>query len=184
MNDQDWLDILAPKDKWNEKHLMSLFSLTGIPESLLDVGCGTGAMVNIARKLGVAAYGVDLIKRPQNHFFQHDLTEPFVLGEKRQVQMVISLEVGEHIPQEYHDTYLDTITNHMGTNSMLIFSAAHPGQGGDFHEAELPAEYWRKKLHDRGVSFQDYASARLCLLWSNIKSPLYWLAANCQYYTK
>jgi hypothetical protein len=48
----------------------------GLPQSYLDLGSGTGAMVNMARKMGVDAYGVDLINGPEHWFIAHNLTEP------------------------------------------------------------------------------------------------------------
>jgi len=45
----DWVAELAPFDAWNERALMIAFGVFGMPRSLLDVGCGTGAMVNLAR---------------------------------------------------------------------------------------------------------------------------------------
>lgn len=184
--DHNWIEILAPHDATNEKHLMALFALTGIPVSLLDVGCGTGAMVNLASKLGVKAYGIDLINRPGANFFRHDLCDPFSLkeaGGPNKVHMVISLEVAEHIPEDKHDIFCDTVANHVGTNGFLIFSSAHCGQEGESHVGVKPAPYWKEKFWNRGLTYQDYLTARVVLLWLNIKSPLYWLAENVMTFT-
>ena len=56
---EQWIEILAPHDVENERHAMAMFAVLGQPASYLDVGSGTGAMVNLARKLGVDAYGLD-----------------------------------------------------------------------------------------------------------------------------
>ena len=51
MTPDDWITLLAPMDGWNERLLMATFALTGLPPTYLDVGSGTGAMVNFARRL-------------------------------------------------------------------------------------------------------------------------------------
>jgi hypothetical protein len=47
-------------------------------------------------------------------------------------------------------------------SNLILFSAAVPGQGGEFHVNEQPYEYWREKFATRGFTIID------CLR-SNIK---------------
>lgn len=183
----DWVKLLAPHDKWNEKHIMLAFSLFGIPQSYLDIGSGTGAMVNLAKKLGVEAYGVDQIERDNVNLFTHNLTEPMsvsALGGPSLFKMVTSIEVAEHIPEESHDVFCDTIANHVKREGILIFTSAHPGQDGEGHIGVKAAPYWRAKFHDRGLSFRFDYTTWLALLWSNINSPLFWLPANLQVFNR
>ena len=49
--------------------------------------------------------------------------------------IVISLEVGEHIPKQYQDIYLDNLDRHC--EELLIISWAVRGQGGYGHFNEL-----------------------------------------------
>jgi len=73
---------LAPFDGWNERAFCQIVAWMGQPRSYLDLGSGTGAMVNMARKMGADAYGVDLISRgpgAEHWFFEHDLTRPLHL---------------------------------------------------------------------------------------------------------
>ena len=75
-------DGLAEMDDYNIKHILSLFALIGIPESYLDLGCGTGIMVEMAQKLGVRAYGVDqLVDKddPREGFYHANLVNKFIL---------------------------------------------------------------------------------------------------------
>jgi hypothetical protein len=61
---------LAPFDGWNERAFCQIVAWMGIPHSYLDLGSGTGAMVNMARKIGIEAYGVDLINGPEHWFIR------------------------------------------------------------------------------------------------------------------
>ena len=181
LHPEKWISILAKFDRWNERHIMSLFSLFGTPSDYLDVGCGTGAMVNLARRLGVDAWGIDLIPRPERHFVVTDLRHPFGLG--RQFRLVTSIEVGEHIPGSFDANYADTVAKHVADGGLLIFTSAHPGQGGDEHINDRPASYWRGMFHDRGLTYQPQLSIILALAWSLIGSPMYWLPANVQVFS-
>lgn len=187
MDDKDWLELLGPFDRYNERHTLALFSMFGIPQTLLDVGSGTGAMVNIARRLGVEAYGVDQIERDEDWLFTHDLTEPFSLtaaGGPSVVDMVFCFEVAEHLPPEFDTMIADTVANHLNNGGLLFFTSALPGQGGDDHVGERPPAHWRDLLHVRGVTFKKDLTYMLALQWTNIQSPLMWLPANLMVFKK
>src|SRR4051812_17504617 len=88
------------------------------PASLLDVGCGLGSWMAVAAALGVKeCVGVDAPPVPKDKLFvpektvlEHNLTAPFSLG--RRFDLVLCLEVIEHLPESSEDTLLKTITEH------------------------------------------------------------------------
>jgi SAM-dependent methyltransferase len=120
--------------------------------SVLDVGCGLGAWLAIYKEFGKIVTGIDgpyvdkeqlLIGRDE--FVSADLSAGFDLG--RKFDLVQSLEVAEHIPTKYADTFIDSLIAH---GDCILFSAAVPGQGGENHVNEQPLEYWRNKFSSRG----------------------------------
>lgn len=177
---EQWIEKLAPLDKWNERLLMATFSIWGIPLSMLDVGCGTGAMCNLARKLGVDAVGVDKIAREPDSV--HDLRLPLNLG--RTFDLVISLEVAEHIPTENSGIFLNSMTSHVSRGGRLIFSAAPPNQPGNGHVNLKQPYYWRSMIDERGLSYQDEFTARLRLAWQWVPAPMMWLVGNVQVFER
>ena len=183
---EQWLDGLHAESKYNTKHILSAFAYFGIPSSFLDVGCGDGTMVNIARKLGVEAYGIDQLVQPDwpTYFFHHNLVDAFRLPEP--VDMVFCTEVAEHIHESAHSTLMDTLIENMksGSQARLIFTAAHPGQDGTGHVATRSAFYWRTEFTARGLTFHRIDTINLALLWTNIESALGHLAANLQVFEK
>jgi SAM-dependent methyltransferase len=120
--------------------------------SVADFGCGRGAWLSVWEKAGADISGVDgpyvdrrdLMIDPQ-HFRAADLNQPINLG--RRFDLVQSLEVAEHLPKERAADFVDTLTAHA---SLVMFSAAVPGQGGEHHVNEQPLEYWREKFLARG----------------------------------
>jgi len=183
---EHWMNELNNVDRWNIKHILSAFSLFDLPESMLDVGCGNGTMVRIARKLGVDAYGIDQLVEPswEPYFFHKNLVDLFILHLK--VDIVISLEVAEHLHPSAHTTYCETLCNNLkeGVNKFLIFSAARPGQGGTGHISCEPASYWSHEFYLRGLTANDLMTSRLALLWSKIDSPLGHLSDNLMVFHK
>lgn len=185
---KQWAEVLGKQDEWNRRHLFCVFALFGVPGKMLDVGCGTGVMVDVARQLGSEAYGVDMHDHlKKDWIFEHDLREPFTLASKNlpsQVSMVLSLEVAEHIPKSKHDVFCDTLASNLIIGGVLVFSSAVPGQGGEEHVGVEQPTYWRNKMHNRGIGYNPDFTQALSLYWNNIRSPMMWLPANVQVFKR
>ena len=180
---EEWMDGLKEMDLNNIRHLLSLFGFLGIPESYLDVGCGTGIMVKIAQKLGVRSYGIDQLVDESDKVnwpdgFHHiNLVDFWEAPEP--VDVVTCVEVAEHIHPTAHATLCRTLCQNIkeGPDHYLIFSAARPGQlgAGHFPDACRPAEYWHEQMLVYNMHFDKEATMNLALLFSNTRSNLnYW----------
>jgi SAM-dependent methyltransferase len=123
-------------------------------DSVLDVGCAQGTWLRAWNERGVAdLHGVDgdyvdrrTLEVPEFMFTAVDLNVPFDLG--RQFDLVQSLEVGEHIEEHASEIFIESIVRH--ARRYVVFSAAPPGQGGEYHINEQPYEFWRRKFEQRG----------------------------------
>lgn len=125
-----------------------------LPLSLVDIGCGTGtwARVFAERFAGAEVRGVDgayldpaRLVIPADRFRAHDLTLP--LPADRRFGLAMSLEVGEHLPAAAAPVLVRTLVDHA---DHVLFSAAVPGQGGEYHVNEQPLEYWRALFAEAG----------------------------------
>lgn len=123
------------------------------PQTIVDFGCGCGHFSNsIANLTGGEALGLngDIPKNKEIEIIKWDLSEPVELDDK--FDLVISLEVAEHIPEEKADIFIDSLCRHGET---VLFSAAIPGQGGVGHLNEQHHFYWHKKFQERGYKYFD-----------------------------
>jgi SAM-dependent methyltransferase len=134
------------------------------PQSVLDVGCGVGTWLRAFQQLGIAdVLGVDgdyvdigRLRIEAARFNSADLEQPVDLG--RRFDLVMSLEVAEHIDRQYADTFVDTLIRH---GDRVLFSAAIPGQGGTHHVNEQWPEYWIGRFAARGFTCLDPFRERL-----------------------
>lgn len=147
------------------------------PKSVLDVGCGTGTWLNVFDENGVKDFlGVDgdfvnrsLLKIKTDNFIPVDLRKPLDL--KRRFDLVVCLEVAEHLSIENADVLINSLVNH---SDQIIFSAAIPNQGGQNHLNEQWPDYWAEKFYEHGYYFHDTIRP---IIWNNSKID-WWYRQN------
>ncbi len=146
--------------------------------SVLDVGCGTGAFLKTFADCGIEdLLGVDgdYVSRDQllvepDRFIGHDLARPLDLG--RSFDLVISLEVAEHLPEAHAEQFVENLCRH---GSAILFSAAVPQQGGRNHVNEQWPSYWAEKFARRGMQALDVIRP---IIW-NDRDIECWYRQNC-----
>jgi SAM-dependent methyltransferase len=151
--------------------------------SVLDVGCGVGTWIAVARDVGVTdVLGVDgsyvnraMLRVPEQCFYPHDLAAPLEL--QRKFDLVLSMEVAEHIDPSAADTFIDSLVRH---GDIILFSAAIPGQGGTDHVNERWPQYWQTKFESRGYQQLDCLRYRI---WENDSIPR-WYRQNAFLYVR
>lgn len=128
------------------------------PQSILDVGCGLGAWVRAALDTGIDdVIGLDggLIDEhqlliPARNFRPLSLNQPFNLG--RKFDLVLCLEVAEHLPAADAQGLVSSLVSHADT---IYFSAACPGQVGQGHVNCQWPSYWQKLFNAEGYVCDD-----------------------------
>lgn len=119
---------------------------------IIDMGCGRGDYIrNLLDENYECCVGVEGTKLPQHKGMDIrnlDLSLPIVLGTQGDV---ISFEVGEHIPKDYEQTFIDNLTNHC--TGRLILSWGLPNQIGIGHVNCQPQEYIIEEIERRGFVF-------------------------------
>jgi SAM-dependent methyltransferase len=129
------------------------------PRSVIDVGCGTGEWLAVFISHGVAdVWGVDGpwvqtsgLHFPADRFQVYELRNPLRLA--RRFDLVVSLEVAEHLPAASAGTFVDSLTR---LGPVVLFSAAIPHQRGTGHHNEQWPAYWSALFRQRGFEPIDY----------------------------
>jgi cyclopropane fatty-acyl-phospholipid synthase-like methyltransferase len=177
------LEHLRQFDDYNGRALLAAFAVLDIPGSLLDLGSGTGSMVEMARRMGIPAFGVDRIAEATNpNYLRWDLEQPLDL--QQQYGMVVSIETAEHLEPHAAPVFCDTIAKHLKEGGRVVFTAAGPGQAGEHHVNCKPGYYWRELLHVRGVHYREDLTYRLKACWETIPMATMWLPANLQVFDR
>lgn len=109
---------------------------------VIDLGCGLNYYVTVLNCAGYQAWGYDAIYLGHLRSSKMDLTKPLESYDGREYVLfgsggsgrknVLSLEVGEHIPSDKADVYLDNVAN-SAKGGDIILSWAVPGQAGVGH---------------------------------------------------
>ena len=139
------------------------------PRTVADVGCGTGALLAEFASRGVKGSGLEYSEAGLEFCRQRKLAvEKFDLTSglpalSHKHDLVVSMEVAEHVAAEFAGRLVETIT---GLADTAVFTAAVPGQGGGTeHVNEQPHEYWIEKFSARGFGFQEAVSLRWRREW-------------------
>ncbi|WP_109047131.1 class I SAM-dependent methyltransferase [Azospirillum sp. TSA6c] len=149
--------------------------------SVIDIGCGVGTFLRCFKENGVfdiTGIDGDYVPRDklmieEERFISHDLN---VLAKvNRRFDLVVSLEVAEHLYENKSDSFIDMLCLHGDT---ILFSAATPYQGGEHHVNEQWPEYWYEKFMKRGYRAFDIIRPEI---W-NDNDVQYWYSQNCIIY--
>lgn len=155
-------------------------------QSVLDVGCGNGIYLDAFQQAGVTDItGTDGSPNAKEESLVdgkyieiRDLSEPFNL--ERQYDLVMTVEVAEHLPDEKADQFVQNLCTH---GSTVYFTAAYPGQGGTHHINEQPKEYWIAKFEALGYTLNsDESDALAAYLKEN--DAVFWLPTNGMIFEK
>jgi SAM-dependent methyltransferase len=173
---------------WTRPHAAACFDRAvdrlGVPGSVLDVGCGDGALVQrIRRTVGVDTVGVDLSLPESTGSLRHaDLRTPLRLG--RQFEWVLCWEVAEHLPASAAAILVASLVRHLAPGGYLLFTAARPGQSGDGHIHCAPPTWWREKLTAAGLRWEAALSQTLGRTWLESAPRTPWYGRNLQVFRR
>ena len=178
IHDESVHNLLAPTAIVNE--IMRLIN----PKSVLDIGCGIGTFLHCFKKSGLTdVLGIDgewVNKEILNkyilpdEFLEMDLEETFYL--ERKFDLVICLEVAEHISESASDKLINNIIN---AGKVVLFSAPIPFQGGQNHINEQWLDFWVKKFSKHKYILHDVLKP---MLWNN-PDIFFWYKQNIVLFT-
>jgi SAM-dependent methyltransferase len=121
--------------------------------SVVDVGCGSGSVMDALKQRGLSVRGLDyseaalkICRDKGLEVLKFDLEQGGEIPNLA-ADLALSTEVAEHLPPETADSYVDFL---VGIADIVVITAATPGQGGTDHVNEQPNAYWIEKFAARG----------------------------------
>lgn len=166
---------------FSSKEMARLIARWNEPKSVLDVGCGTGALMEALTKLGCKTTGLEYSENGLKFCRERGLDvtrfdlESDSLEESQSFDVVVSMEVAEHLPEISADRYIKLLT---GSGDQVVFTAAPPGQGGKDHVNEQPADYWIEKFAKEGFEYLPNETAAWKEEWKESGQVKSWYYTN------
>jgi hypothetical protein len=153
-----------------------------------DIGSGSGAYVAEASRQGLAAIGCErsrvgraLARRQGARCIPFDLAADPPARLPWAPDLAYTFEVAEHLPP---DLGARMVTFVSGLADTVVFSAAHPGQGGTGHVNEQPREHWRGLFEQRGMQADDGTVEALRAAFSANGVVATWFGDNVQVFRR
>jgi hypothetical protein len=148
-------------------------------KTLIDLGCGNGFYAkNLKENVEqTECYdGNPFTPQITNELCETmDFSVPFNLN--KTFDCVMSLEVGEHIPIEFEQIFLDNLVKH--SNSFILLSWAIPNQPGDGHINCRSNEYIIQEMNKRGFLFNLNESQKI-----REKNVIWWFKNTFMFFYK
>jgi SAM-dependent methyltransferase len=146
----------------------------------VDVGAGTGAFAAEAQRRGIEVQACEhgrpgrrRARRQGVHSLPFDLAHDPPAALSGDFDLAYCFEVAEHLPPALGTRLVAMLA---GLAPVVVFTAAHPGQGGIGHVNEQPREYWVRLFAEHGMQLDDAATEGLARDFQ--AAPSSWFAEN------
>lgn len=122
------------------------------PRTVLDAGCAMGYLVTALRDRNVEAYGIDIsdyaiskVREDIRPFCKvGSLAEAFSTEVPQRFDLIVSIEVLEHLTEEDGEKTIKNLCNHADT---ILFSSTPYDIIEETHINVQPSEYWAKLFY-------------------------------------
>ncbi len=166
--------MLEQEGRLQAKRIAEYMSMGLNPiRSAIDIGCGPGVYVQELRNVGIDACGIDIDDRLEEteYLKQADF---LTYKSDRQYDLVICLEVAEHLKEENSETIVHNLTR---LGDTILFSSAHPHQEGFGHVNCQSINFWIDLFHQHSFEV-DVQVTESFLSFMRSGYHMGWLAAN------
>ena len=127
------------------------------PRTVLDAGCATGHLVAALRDLGIEAYGIDIseyavskVREDVRPFCRvGSLTEEFPADLPKRYDLIVSIEVLEHLYAEDGKKAIANLCRHTDT---VLFSSTPDDFTERTHVNVQQREYWARLFFEQGFT--------------------------------
>jgi len=140
------------------------------PNTIVDVGCGTGALLEALRRRGCQVLGLEYSEAALRYCRSRDLD-------------VRKFDLERDTLADDRTFDVEKISGHYVAllarlSSVVVFTAAPPGQGGHDHVNEQPPSYWISKFQALGFAYDEELSRLWRESWREKAVVAYWYFQN------
>lgn len=130
--------------------------------TLLDIGCGTGNMLDLAHERGIHSVGIDgdyTLPRRRNVHIHDFTTGPFLTWENNDIEFDLgwSVEFLEHVEAKH----VPAIMHAFQRCKHLIVTAAPPGYTGHHHVNCRNLDYWEGVFNASGFWYDKETTVKI-----------------------
>ena len=151
------------------------------PRSVVDVGCGTGALLDRLRGSGVAVKGLEYTETGLRYCLRRgleverfDIERDVLPARYTGADLVVSMEVGQALDPAKSERYVGLLCR---VADIVIFSSAVPGQDKVIPRNPRPHSFWRATFESLGFDLDE----SLTLAWRSewlAKGTATWFSSN------
>jgi 2-polyprenyl-3-methyl-5-hydroxy-6-metoxy-1,4-benzoquinol methylase len=155
------------------------------PTTVIDVGCGTGALLDAFKRLNCEVHGLEYSEAGRAYCKKRGIAVRKFNIEKdslddEQYDLAVSFEVAEHLPASMANRYVGLLCK---LSPLVVMSAATRGQGGLDHINEQPHSYWIRKFDANRYSFDQDTSGKFSRTWKE-SGAKYWYYDNVMVFVR
>jgi ubiquinone/menaquinone biosynthesis C-methylase UbiE len=148
---------------WFFGTMVKAFNLSRI-KTMLDVGCGTGITVKLARHIGIKAFGIDFAKSASEQWKKNGVgnycqvasADAIPYGDD-EFDLVLCTEMLEHIPEKgvpkvLREMYRVGRGDYVFTVALGVANIKMPTDGSEPHVCVKPAWWWEQQAVHAGYN--------------------------------
>ena len=151
------------------------------PKDVVDLGCGHGILMAgfSCECVGIEASDEGFKQTKERGYEAHQIDLRLPLDLKRRFDLAVSIEVAEHLEEEYADIFVDNLISM--SNRILVTASPRVER---WHYNPQPKSYWIDKFSAKGFLLSEITNTLVETMRQKIPKDRDYLYNNLMYFEK